>query len=166
MAGKDASLLEPLVEKLKLWGPLDAEDINAINAVPSSIRRLRKGSFITREGDTPEVCALLCSGFAIRHKYSGDGARQIFSIHMRGDMVDLHNALLNWSDHNVQALTDIEIALIPVSAIRGLVMERPQIGRPLWYETLVDGSVFREWALNIGRRDARTRLAHVLCEFG
>jgi CRP-like cAMP-binding protein len=35
----------------------------------------------------------------------------------------------------------------------------------MWYETLVEGSVFREWVLNIGRRDARTRIAHLLCEF-
>ena len=28
-----------------------------------------------------------------------------------------------------------------------------------------DGSIFREWVLNIGRRDARSRIAHLLCEF-
>jgi CRP-like cAMP-binding protein len=32
-------------------------------------------------------------------------------------------------------------------------------------ETLIDGSIFREWITNIGRRDARTRVAHLLCEF-
>jgi CRP-like cAMP-binding protein len=35
----------------------------------------------------------------------------------------------------------------------------------MWHDTLVDGSVFREWIANVGRRDARTRLAHLLCEF-
>jgi CRP-like cAMP-binding protein len=35
----------------------------------------------------------------------------------------------------------------------------------MWYDTLVDGSVFREWIANVGRRDARTRIAHLLCEF-
>lgn len=25
--------------------------------------------------------------------------------------------------------------------------------------------MFREWVLNVGRRDARSRLAHLLCEF-
>jgi CRP-like cAMP-binding protein len=30
---------------------------------------------------------------------------------------------------------------------------------------LVDASIFREWTLNVGRRDARTRTAHLLCEF-
>ena len=36
----------------------------------------------------------------------------------------------------------------------------------MWYDTLVDGSVFREWILNIARREAKARIAHVLCEFG
>jgi CRP-like cAMP-binding protein len=36
----------------------------------------------------------------------------------------------------------------------------------MWYDTLVDASIFREWILNIARRDARARIAHVLCEFG
>jgi hypothetical protein len=34
----------------------------------------------------------------------------------------------------------------------------------MWYETLVEGSIFREWVLNVGRRNARTRIAHLLCE--
>jgi hypothetical protein len=35
----------------------------------------------------------------------------------------------------------------------------------MWIDTLVDASVFREWLANVGRRDARTRIAHLLCEF-
>ena len=35
----------------------------------------------------------------------------------------------------------------------------------MWYETLVDESIFREWILNVGRRDAHTAIAHLLCEF-
>jgi CRP-like cAMP-binding protein len=35
----------------------------------------------------------------------------------------------------------------------------------MWHDTLVDGSVFREWIANVGRRDAHTRIAHLLCEF-
>jgi CRP-like cAMP-binding protein len=35
----------------------------------------------------------------------------------------------------------------------------------MWIDTLVDASIFREWIANVGRRDARTRIAHLLCEF-
>ena len=119
-----------------------------------------------REGDTPVHSCLLLAGYAYRHKVAGNGGRQIFSIHMKGDIVDLHNSILRRADHNVQALTAIEIALIPVQAIRRLAIERPQVGQAMWYETLVDAAIFREWTLNVGRRDGRTRTAHMLCEFG
>lgn len=36
----------------------------------------------------------------------------------------------------------------------------------MWFDTLVDAAIFREWTTNIGRRDARSRIAHILCEFG
>jgi CRP-like cAMP-binding protein len=35
----------------------------------------------------------------------------------------------------------------------------------MWLDTLVDGSIFREWIANVGRRDAHARIAHLLCEF-
>ncbi|MDO7841797.1 Crp/Fnr family transcriptional regulator [Sphingomonas immobilis] len=105
------------------------------------------------------------SGYAFRHKVAGNGGRQIFSIHMKGDVVDLHNSILRRADHNVQALTAIDVALIPALAIRQLAADRPLVGQAMWYETLVDAAIFREWTLNVGRRDARARTAHLRCEF-
>ena len=35
----------------------------------------------------------------------------------------------------------------------------------LWFDTLVDASIYCEWVANVGRRDAATRIAHLLCEF-
>src|SRR5437868_7065362 len=87
------------------------------------------------------------------------------SIHMKGDVVDLQNSLLRRSDHNVQALTNIDVAFMPVNAIQDLAFERPNVGKAMWYETLVDASIFREWTLNVGRRRGRERAAHLLCEF-
>lgn len=72
--------------------------------------------------------------------------------------------MLGCADHSVQMLTDGKVAKISVDAIRELAFDRPRIGKALWMDTLVDGSIFREWIANIGRRDARTRIAHLLCE--
>ena len=69
------------------------------------------------------------------------------------------------ADHSVQVLTDSEVALIPREAVKKLGFERPNVGMAMWHDTLVDGSVFREWIANVGRRDAQTRIAHLLCEF-
>ena len=118
-----------------------------------------------REGDLATHSCLLRSGFVYRHKIVRNGARQILSIHMSGDMVDLQNSLLGMADHSVQALTRAEVAFIPREEIKKIAFGRPAVGMAMWHDTLVDGSIFREWIANVGRRDARTRLAHLLCEF-
>lgn len=159
------SVLEPMVRKLGQWRALDEEDREALRALPHRVIKLRPQEYIVREGDRPQNSCLMLSGFAFRHKAAGNGGRQIFSIHMKGDLADLENSLLGTADHNLQALTHVEVALIPVEAIQGIAFARPAVGRAMWYETLVDSSIFREWTLNVGRRDARTRAAHMLCEF-
>lgn len=160
----DNSSLLPMIRKLQLWAPLTDADQAAILALPHVHRTLKAGQYIIWDGDRPQNSSLLIHGFAMRQKVVGDGGRQIFSIHMDGDLVDLQNSLLGRADHNVQMMTKGEIALIPVDAIRRIAFERPAIGMAMWYETLVEGSIFREWIANIGRRGAQARVAHLLCE--
>jgi CRP-like cAMP-binding protein len=159
------SPLAPLVKKLQRWSVLDEGDRVAVLALPHVVRHLAVHEHVVREGDRPQYACLLLAGYAYRYKIAGNGGRQILSIHMRGDLVDLQNSLLKTADHNVQALTKVEAAFIPVEAVREIAFERPSVGVALWYETLIDASIFREWTLNVGRRNARTRTAHLLCEF-
>ena len=84
---------------------------------------------------------------------------------MKGDLIDLQNSLLGTADHNVQMMTDGTLALIPIQSIVDIAFRFPAVGMAMWYETLVEGSIFREWILNVGRRDAFTAIAHLLCEF-
>jgi CRP-like cAMP-binding protein len=157
--------LAPMVRKLELWNPLSEEDRRAVLGLPYTERILSAGLFFVWEGDKPQNSCVLNSGFAYRHKSAGNGGRQIMSIHVIGDIVDLQNSLLGIADHNVQMLTAGTVSLIPVEAMRKIAFSRPSVGMAMWYETLVEGSIFREWVLNIGRRDAKTRIAHLLCEF-
>jgi len=165
MSQDDEFTLAPMVRKLEHWRKLKEADKKAILALPFTKRSLTASQHIVWDGDKPQYTTLLLSGFAYRHKVAGNGGRQIMSIHMKGDIVDLQNSLLGVADHNVQMLTSGEVALIPVAAVLELAFDYPTIGQAMWYETLVDGSIFREWMLNVGRRDARTRIGHLLCEF-
>lgn len=157
--------LEPLVRKLSYWRKLDSRDRAAILSLPHSVKRLEQGNYLVREFDRTDASCVLLEGFAVRHKVVASGHRQIVSIHIRGDLVDLQNSLLGQADHSVQMLTAGRAVCIPKQALLDLAFERPAVGFALWYDTLVDGSIFREWITNVGRRDARTRVAHLLCEF-
>jgi len=166
MAGHvPSSDLEPMVRKLAYRQDLDAEDRAALLALPHQVKKLEPNHYIVRQGDRAQFSCLMVSGFSVRHKIVGGGFRQIVAIHMKGEMVDLQNSLLGLADHSVQMLTPGTVALIPREEIVRIAFERPVVGRAMWLDTLVDGSIFREWIANVGRRDAHTRIAHVLCEF-
>jgi CRP-like cAMP-binding protein len=154
-----------MVRKLAYCTELDATDEQAILDLPHKTKKIERHGYIVRERELATHSCLLISGFAIRHKIVADGARQIVAVHMKGDLVDLQNSFLSIADHSVQVLTDSEVAFIPREAVKKLAFERPNVGMAMWFDTLVDASVFREWIANVGRRDARTRIAHLLCEF-
>ena len=161
-----SSALEPMVRKLQLWKELDETERAAVLALPHVISELDAAGYIVREGEEAKHSCVILSGFAYRQKIAKDGGRSISAVHMRGDVVDLQNSLLGTADHSVQALTHVKIAKIPRAAIIDLAFTFPKVGMAMWYDTLVDASIFREWILNISRRDAQTRIAHLLCEFG
>jgi CRP-like cAMP-binding protein len=39
-----------------------------------------------------------------------------------------------------------------------------RLTRVLWWATLVDEAILREWVVNVGSRPAEVRIAHLLCE--
>lgn len=161
----DENPLRLLIRNLEAHSRLAAEDRQAILDLPYKTRILEPATYIVREGDPPQRCALIVTGLAFRQKSTGDGARQIVALHIPGEAVDFQNLFLDVSDHSVQMLIRGEVAELSRPALQELVAERPAIGRAVMLSTLIEASVFREWVVNIGRRDARSRMAHLLCEF-
>ena len=158
--------LQRMIDRLRTRAPLDPDDCAAILALPVRHRHYEPPAYLVREGASPiQSCSFLLSGFAIRQKLAANGGRQIVSIHMAGDYIDLQHLFLKRADHNVQALTRLEVLDVEREPLQELALRHPMIGRALWIDALIDSSIYREWVLNIGRRDARQRIAHLLCEF-
>ena len=134
----------------------------AFAGLPWARKTYARDAYLVREGEPTSVCTLLVTGFAFRQKLVTNGARQIISIHIPGEMLDIQNCMLEVADHNVQALT--RASVVPKAALGALMAARPNIRRAIWLDSLIDAAVFREWVVNVGRRDARTRIAHLLCE--
>ena len=167
-ASVDASTtpLEILVSKLGMHAELSDDDRAALLALPHTTRTLDAGAFIVREGQRSDEHIVLVSGYAYKHKLTAEGTRQIISIHIPGEALACSSLFLDVVDHNTQALTAAKAAFIPRSAFRKLVSSHPAIAHAILMITLIEASIMGEWLLNIGRRDARARVAHLLCEFG
>jgi CRP-like cAMP-binding protein len=165
MPGLKPHILEPILHKFCRRAVLDEADKAAFLSLPVRVQTLEANIYIIREGDRPDRSCILVEGFAVRHKVTEAGERQIVSVHIAGDFLDLDGALLNIADHNLQTLTRSTLAFVPRSAVRELIGTHPRVGMAMWVDTLIDSSTFREWVMNVGRRDGRARIAHLLCEF-
>jgi CRP-like cAMP-binding protein len=156
--------LDRALRRLETRGTLEDADREAFRALPFAYRPMEPNTYLVREGETPVHCGILLSGFAYRHKITGEGERQILSVHMAGEFLDLQNSFLGVADHNVQILTRAEVAQIAIPELVRLVADHPRLARALWIDTLIDSAVFREWLVNVGRRPSISRIAHLLCE--
>lgn len=153
-----------LIRKLETTERLGPEDKQALSALPLQIRDVEADTDIVREGDRPSACCLVLDGFFSRYKIVGEGQRQILALNIPGEIPDLQSLFLRTLDHSLASLTPARLAYIPHSALYDIVAQYPRITAALWRETLIDASIFREWIANVGRRSARQRVAHVLCE--
>lgn len=81
-----------------------------------------------------------------------------------GDACDLNVFGLAALDHSIATLSVSTVAFIPNAALERLSAWSPAITRALWWATLVDEGILREWLVTIGRRPADKRIAHLFCE--
>jgi len=157
--------LASMISKLADHTALSGQDFTALLGLPHSVCSYAQGSYLVRASTSSDECSVLISGFAFSYKINSQGLRQIVSIHHPGDIVDFRQISVGTADCNVQTLTRCKVAIIRQSTLRGLASNRTAIGNALIANILIDVSIYREWIMNIGRRNARTRVAHLLCEF-
>ncbi|MGQ4878860.1 Crp/Fnr family transcriptional regulator [Billgrantia sp. LNSP4103-1] len=137
----------------------------ALRDLPMEIIDVEPNQDIVRIGDTPLQSFLVLEGFACSYKLTSDGNRQIMALHIPGDIPDLQNLYLKRIDCSIASMSPCKFGFIPLEDLRRICDNYPRISAAFWRETLVDASILREWVVNIGRRDAYTRVAHLLCEF-
>lgn len=154
----------PLVCKLESFADLRDADKAAIERLTSRPRDFRAGEDLIHEGDRPKHVFLLMEGWAYRYKVLANGRRQILAYLLPGDFCDIHIFVLKYMDHNIALLNNAKVVAVPADDMLALMTDHPDIERALWWATLVDEAILREWMTSMGQRDAFPRVAHILVE--
>jgi CRP-like cAMP-binding protein len=154
----------PLIRKLESIFTLNDDERRALENLPMQVTVIRADQDIVREGDRSSRSCLILSGFACTYKVTQDGKRQIVSFNLPGDIPDLQSLHLKVLDNSIGTISPCSVGFITHEVLRDLCIRYPRITAGLWRETLVDASIFREWMMNVGRREGSSRMAHVLCE--
>jgi CRP-like cAMP-binding protein len=154
----------PMIRKLESVFTLTDDERHALQQLPMQMVAIRADQDIVREGDRPSRSCLLLSGFACTYKMTKDGKRQIVSFNLPGDVPDLQSLHLKVLDNSIGTISPCSVGFITHEALQDICTRYPRLAAAFWRETLIDAAIFREWVLNVGRREAYTRMAHVLCE--
>lgn len=156
--------LQPFVDRLLARSVLNSAEQHAILDLPTKRVLLRaREDFVRLDEETDHSC-YVASGLVARVGQVRSGARQITAFHIPGDMADLHSAVRPIGLGGLTALCETVILRIPHTAIRQVAAEYPAIAEAFWRDCMLDAAVLMEWVVNIGRRSATSRLAHIFCE--
>jgi CRP-like cAMP-binding protein len=156
--------LQTLIRKLKEHSRLSAEDLAAINALSHTVQELKSNEDLIRQGDDPDVSAVVVSGMVARYHLLPNGVRQYLSFHMAGDMPDSQALFVDKMDHAVCGIGAALIASIPHKELLAAFRRCPSVGFAIWRETLIDAAIFREAITNNSARTMPARMGHLFCE--
>jgi CRP-like cAMP-binding protein len=154
----------PLLRKLSNFTKLSDEECAAVIECTRDIHEFGAREDVISQGDRTRGVKLLVEGFACRYKVLEDGRRQIVAYFVPGDLCDLRVFILKRMDHSIGAIVASKVAEISRDDVLKLTHNYPSLTRALWWSTLVEEAIAREWIVNVGQRSALERVAHLFCE--
>lgn len=157
-------MIDRLLLKLRRFDMVSAEEEQALRDAVWKTVSFKRGETIVEAKTELDVSNLLVEGFVHRLKDLKSGARQTLQLAVPGDFVDLHSLLLKQLDHDVAALSDCRLVFFKHEKLREVIDQHLHLGRLLWLSTIVDAAIHREWMLSLGRRTAKSSMAHLFCE--
>jgi CRP-like cAMP-binding protein len=154
----------PLIRKVESIFALTQDERQALEKLPMQLAVIKENQDIVREGDRPSRSFVILSGFTCTYKVTKDGKRQIMTFDIAGDMPDLQSLHLRMLDSSIGSLSTCRVGFITHEDLRDLCDRYPRITAAFWRETLIEAAIFREWLLNVGQRQAYSRVGHLFCE--
>jgi len=153
-----------LLLRLERFSDLSLDDRQRLFNLPLKVANYSADEEVVAHGDSSSRCTLVLSGFLCSHRTAAGSRRQITSFFVPGDVADLPSFYLPRVHFGIRALGPAVVAFMPHSSLREALDRSPALAQAFWRETLMQTTVLQEWIVNLGRRDAIARIAHVLCE--
>lgn len=154
----------PWTTKLSQVAHLPRDDRELLDRLISRPTRFESGRNVISQGQPPEHVNVVVSGWVARYKVLKDGERQIMALMLPGDVCDIHAYVLKAMDHSLTAIGEAEVAMLPRQEVAAILDARPMLASALWWSSLQNEAILREWITSLGRRNAYKRTAHLLYE--
>lgn len=143
---------------------LGDQEIAAVEQLCRQPRDVPAKTYLLRDGDELHALPVLLSGWAARFQILPSGARQITRLLLPGDAVSLDCSPGGIAIDEVVTLSSCTIVHIARADMAALINRFPAIGEALRAYGCMENAVLASWLVNVGRRDALERMAHLICE--
>lgn len=156
--------LDLMIRRLGSAARFSEAELHELRHVPTAIRTIEAQRDIIHEGNPSAHCCVVLDGWTCCYQLLSEGRRQILSFHVPGDLPDLQSLYLPASDFGMATVTRASIAFVSHANLRKVADGSAAITHALWRNALVSAATHRTWITSLGRRDARQKFAHLICE--
>ena len=142
---------------------------DALSVLPVAAGRRRSfpaGQDVIHQGPGTARAYVLLEGWACSYVLLSNGTRQIVSFHVPGDTLGLRSILFQESDHNVEAITKIEVAEIMINDVNDVFAHSPKLATAVLWTVSRDVAMVVANLVRMGRSTATERVAFCLLELG
>lgn len=146
----------------RLRHAMTEEEKDLVESLIEETVSVSRPTAVLSRGDLAERSTMLIDGYMLR-TVTEHGRRFIVGINVPGDFVDLHSFALKRLDHDTIALGDARLGFVSHRRLAQAIRD-PHLARILWFATLLDAAVHREWIVKLEQLTAVRRVAHVFCE--
>lgn len=157
-------MADAFLAKLRQSPSFAPSDESAIRALPADIRIVDADSSFISEGARGDRIHVVLDGWAARFRILENGSRQIPAVFLPGDICDIDALQLPRNACGVMAITRCTVAAFGREALLSLMDAHRGLRDGVYRAMAVDNAVATQWTVCLGRRSARERLAHLLCE--
>lgn len=160
------TLDSPFARKLGAFVALSNVEFDVLERLHSRRQVFPAGRDIMHEGQVNQSAYILASGWVCSYKLLPSGTRQIVDFQIPGDFLGLRSVLFRTADHNIEPVTRIEASEVLANDLISAFSSTPRLVAAVLWAASRDEAMVVEHLVDIGRRDAKGRMAHFLLELG
>jgi CRP-like cAMP-binding protein len=156
----------PLARKLSAYVALSELELSVLQGFHQRRKSFETGRDLVLQGQLGHAAYILAEGWVCSYKLLPGGTRQIVDFQIPGDFLGLRSVLFRTSDHNIEAMTRIEVSEVTSGDLMDAFAKTPRLATAVLWAASRDEAMVVEHLVGIGRRNALERTAHFLLELG
>lgn len=140
------------------------KELERIIDLEAGARVLPVGAHLYLQGDRCSTAFVVLNGWIALSVLLDDGSCQIVDFALPGALLGSRSTLSGVMYHSARCLTLARISAIPQPKLQTIIGANPSLAVLLYYQAAANEARAHDHLTNLGLRDSRERIAHLLLE--